>query len=65
MHKIMITCPATGKDVATGILADTDTLEKLPDGSSNAHCPHCGGSHPWSVRDAWLDNGEQRTEVRG
>ena len=63
MHNIKISCPATGKDVATVILADAGTLKRMPEQISNAHCPHCGGSHPWSARDAWLANGEQRSDA--
>jgi endogenous inhibitor of DNA gyrase (YacG/DUF329 family) len=65
MHNIMTTCPTTGKDVATGILADINTLERLPDSISTAHCPHCGSTHSWSVRDAWLENEQQRSADHG
>ena len=56
MEKIMVSCPATGKHVSTGLHTDKDTFDHLPAIISNYNCPHCGTTHHWTVREAWLDS---------
>jgi hypothetical protein len=50
---IMIRCPITDVDVATGTVADLITFERLNRVSELA-CPACGSTHVWSRADAWL-----------
>lgn len=61
MNKIMVTCPATFKHVSTGIITDKDTFDHLPASVSSMNCPHCGMSHPWTVKDAWLEGTKHPT----
>jgi hypothetical protein len=58
MGIIMIHCPATGRDVSTGI--ETAGVEQLPNVKATMLCPVCGRVHDWTIDDAWLaDSGEQ------
>jgi hypothetical protein len=41
---VMVRCPATGRELSTGVEMDVDTFNRLPD------------IHDWSTRDAWLGN---------
>ena len=57
MGIIMINCPATGRDVSTGI--ETIGIEELPTVTAKMVCPACG-RHPWTKAEAWLaHSGEQ------
>ncbi len=55
MYNIMVKCPATGKDVSTGIATTEDTFDHLPYHISSMNCPHCGVRHSWTQQDAWLE----------
>jgi hypothetical protein len=58
MGMIMIHCPATGRDVSTGI--ETSGVDELPSVKATMLCPVCGRVHDWTKDDAWLvDSGEQ------
>jgi glycine cleavage system H lipoate-binding protein len=58
MGIIMINCPATGRDVSTGI--ETTDIEGLPAVTAKMVCPACGHVHDWNKADAWLaHSGEQ------
>jgi hypothetical protein len=52
----MIRCPQTGQAVSTQIETDAATFGLLPQVETKTHCPHCGGDHVWTRRDAWLEN---------
>jgi hypothetical protein len=55
MFIVMIRCPRTGQDVATGIETDDDeSFHNLPDIIAYTHCPHCGIDHAWWPDEAWL-----------
>ena len=58
MGMIMIRCPATGREVSTGI-EDAD-VEELPTRESHDVCPVCGRVHEWTKDDAWLAEGGQQ-----
>jgi endogenous inhibitor of DNA gyrase (YacG/DUF329 family) len=58
MGIIMINCPATGRDVSTGI--ETIGIEELPTVTAKMVCPACGRIHHWTKAEAWLaHSGEQ------
>ncbi len=58
MGMIMICCPATGRQVPTGI--ETSSVDELPIVTATMFCPACGGVHHWTKKEAWLaDGGEQ------
>ena len=53
LKSVMITCPKTGRPVATGRATGTKTnLNHLAPGS--VQCPHCGAIHEWTGQDIFL-----------
>jgi hypothetical protein len=52
MGVLMITCPHTAREFATGIQLDRRTFECLPDVLAHSRCPHCGLQHNWWKREA-------------
>ena len=53
---VMVRCPATGRELSTGVEMDAATFERLPDIQSQIKCPVCRLDHNWSTRAAWLGN---------
>jgi hypothetical protein len=53
---VMVRCPATGRELSTGVEMDAATFERLPDIRSRIKCSVCNLDHDWSTRDAWLGN---------
>jgi hypothetical protein len=54
MGVLLFKCPKTGKSFSTGIQAEGDTVEKLPQALTHSKCPHCGSEHFWWTREASL-----------
>jgi hypothetical protein len=52
---IMIRCPATGREVSTGI--EVISTDQLPVVSARLVCPVCGRVHEWTKQVAWLASG--------
>ena len=55
MAAVMIRCPRTGRPVSTQIETEPSVFSQLPEIAAQAHCPHCGEQHIWTMREAWLD----------
>jgi hypothetical protein len=53
MAMVMISCPNTGRDVATGIETDPCSFEAFGT-AAPLRCPACGRDHAWSKTNAWL-----------
>jgi len=53
MAMVMISCPNTGRDVATGIETDPSTFESFG-AAAPIRCSVCGRDHAWSKTNAWL-----------
>jgi hypothetical protein len=51
---VMIKCPGTHQDVATGILIDQLSFKNLEKQRGELNCPACGQVHHWSLDEAWL-----------
>jgi hypothetical protein len=52
---VVIRCPETDEEVATGFVADLHRLVDLPDRESVLRvCSACGKKHRWSKADAYL-----------
>ena len=58
MGIIMIRCPATGREVSTGI--EVSDVDQLPRVSATMWCGVCGCMHHWSKDEAWLADGGQQ-----
>jgi len=66
MGVLVIKCPVTGRDVATGIQTDASTFARMPNEVLETRCPHCRTKHTWRPRDArfvdalppadWIEN---------
>jgi len=54
MGALMVRCPQTGKDFASGIETDPLSFELTPAFSGTIRCPLCGVDHQWSKIDAWV-----------
>jgi hypothetical protein len=54
MAMVMITCPATNRQVPTGIETDPASIALVPPINARLTCPDCGNVHTWSVLDAEL-----------
>lgn len=59
MGMVMIKCPKTGKPLPTGIAMDKKSFESSSMSNNSVGCPHCGESHVWNKRDAWVAEGER------
>jgi hypothetical protein len=52
---VVIRCPETDEEVATGFVTDLYHFDDLPDrGSVLRVCSACGKEHRWSKADAYL-----------
>ena len=58
MGRVMITCPTTGRQAFTGIETDPASVNLIPPVNTRLTCPHCGGTHVWSMLDAELVDAE-------
>jgi hypothetical protein len=54
MSSVMISCPATGRPVSTGIETEPAVFARLPRVAARMLCPACGQEHGWNVGAAWL-----------
>jgi hypothetical protein len=57
MFKAVITCPATGKKIDTGLtFGDKATFENPTNKftGNSVRCPHCGNDHTWNKDGAAL-----------
>jgi hypothetical protein len=55
MAMLVLTCPATNRDIVSGIDVEPMFLAILPNTTVKFTCPACGIVHAWSKRDCWLD----------
>jgi hypothetical protein len=53
---VMVRCPATGRELSTGVEMDAAIFGRLPDIRSRMRCPVCSRDHDWLTREAWLGN---------
>lgn len=56
---IVFTCPNTGHDVSSGVLADERTFSRLPRHELIVRCKECGGEHRWWVAEGRLGKVEE------
>jgi hypothetical protein len=51
---LMVRCPETGQDFASGIETDQLSLQLTPAFTGTIRCPLCSVDHTWSKIDAWV-----------
>jgi hypothetical protein len=62
MGSLVFICPATGREVSTGIEIDSGSFGSLANGFTELSCPHCCGLHQllttqtWISAEAWPDD---------
>ena len=54
MGMVMIACPVTGREVPTGMTADRAAFMATVVFFGRTLCPHCGITHEWFAKDAWV-----------
>jgi hypothetical protein len=58
MGAVMIKCPDTGCDIATGIVADRESFNATPVFFARVYCPVCRTEHEWFAKEAWVCDAE-------
>jgi hypothetical protein len=64
MGAVMIRCPQTGRDIATGIVADRESFQATPVFFGHVYCPICRTEHEWFAKEAWVCESEPQTRPR-
>jgi hypothetical protein len=54
MGAVMVKCPNTGREIATGIVADRVSFNSTPVFFAWVSCPICRNEHEWFAKDAWV-----------
>ena len=54
MEHLIFVCPATGRQVDSGVETEIGTLLRIRQQNVRVHCPACGEFHEWQVGDAFL-----------
>jgi hypothetical protein len=54
MGAVMIKCPDTGRDIATGMVADRESFNAMPVFFARVLCPLCRTEHEWFAQQAWI-----------
>jgi predicted RNA-binding Zn-ribbon protein involved in translation (DUF1610 family) len=55
MEHLIFVCPATGREIDSGVESEISTLLRIRNEPVRALCPACGEWHEWPVRDAFLE----------
>lgn len=54
MGTVMVRCPQTGRDIATGIVTDRESFRSTPVFFARVYCPLCRTQHEWFAQEAWV-----------
>jgi hypothetical protein len=54
MGQVMIRCPRTGQEIATGLQSDDASFKRMPVFYGRTFCPVCRAEHNWFAREAWV-----------
>jgi hypothetical protein len=54
MGTVMVRCPETGRDIATGIVTDRESFRSTPVFFARVYCPICRAQHEWFAQEAWV-----------
>jgi hypothetical protein len=55
MEHLIFVCPASGRQIDSGVETEISTLLRIRQHNVRAHCPACDAWHEWPVRDAVLE----------
>ena len=58
MGAVMVRCPATGRDIPTGIVMDRESFRATPVFFAQVDCPICLTKHEWFAKEAWVCEAE-------
>lgn len=58
MGAVMVKCPDTGRDIATGMVADRASFNATPVFFARVYCPLCQTEHEWFAQEAWVCESE-------
>jgi hypothetical protein len=61
MGHVMIKCPHTGRELATGLQSDDASFKRMPVFYGRTFCSACRMEHDWFARDAWVAEPHDRT----
>jgi len=64
MGAVMIKCPDTGRDIATGIVADRESFNATPVFFARVLCPICQLEHEWFAQQAWVCESDPAAKPR-
>lgn len=64
MGVVMIKCPDTGRNIATGMTADRASFAATPVFFARAYCPICRTEHEWFAKEAWVCEAEPAARER-
>lgn len=64
MGVVMIKCPDTGREIATGMVADRASFAATPVFFARAYCPICRTEHEWFAKEAWVCEAEPARQRR-
>lgn len=54
MPAIVFNCPATGREIQSGIDSDAPWFKEMASQMVTLTCPDCGQPHSWRMRDGHL-----------
>ena len=64
MGTVMVKCPDTGYDIATGIVTDRTSFNATPVFFARVYCPVCRTEHEWFAKEAWVCDAEAQESPR-
>jgi hypothetical protein len=63
MGAVMVKCPQTGREIATGFVADRASFHATPVFFARVHCPISNTEHEWFAQEAWVCEGDPAPRV--
>ena len=63
MGTVMIRCPRSGREIATGFEADAADFNSMPVFFARSYCPICRAEHEWFAQQAWVCEPSPAQEV--
>jgi len=64
MGTVMVRCPQTGRELATGLEADRESFKSTPVFFSSVYCPVCRTEHEWFAKEAWVCESAARLDEK-